>query len=112
MAGAASSLGINRVNAIPRAQNVPAPTARALTSPGRVWVGTETPNRIRPIAISTTVITAAVTTDVPIRPQKTIHGGTGVARTRLRTPVSRIRVNPIARATNEAEITARAMNAG
>lgn len=49
---------------------------------------------------------------MPIRPAKTIHGGTGVARTRFSTPLSRMRVNPIASATNEAEMTASAMKDG
>ena len=55
---------------------------------------------------------AVLTNAVPIRPAKTIHGGTGVPRTRLSTPSSRMLVRPIARPTNDAETTASAMNAG
>jgi hypothetical protein len=88
------------------------PTARALSSPGSVLVGTDTPKAAAPIAISTAVTMTDMTIDVPIRPAKTIHGATGVARWRLSVPLSRARVKPMASVTKEAEMTARAMNAG
>ena len=67
---------------------------------------------MRPTATSTTVTADATAVAVSVRAAISVQAGTGVARRRFRTPVSRCVTTEITRLTNDDAITASAASPG
>src|SRR5690349_14953013 len=110
MGWAASAFAMNADTPNARQQNVNAPTTLARTTPGNVDPGTGTPNASRPTMTMAATTPSATRIATEARPAISTHDGTGVARLRFSTPVSRCVTIETARLTNdEATIASVAM---
>src|SRR5579872_102545 len=83
-------------------QNDTAPTTTVTTRANRVRLGTCTPYATQPMPSSTATMTSATHTDVNARPAMIAADGTGVARRRFSTPLSRCAVTAMTRLMKDA----------
>src|SRR5581483_874963 len=93
-------------------QNDSAPTMTVIARAGAVRAGTWAWYAAQPMPSNTAVIARAVTTAVKARPAMIAAAGIGVARRRLRMPVSRCAVTEMTRLTKAAAMMPNVMMPG